>query len=137
MKILIAVDGSKPSLDAVNLVIGQAGQYRAAPQVELVTVHRPVPKVGVARAQVEKYYQEEGEQMLAAAKKKLDAAGVKYQAHILIGDVAESIVKHAGSARVDLICIGTRGLSELGKVLLGSTATKVLHISDIPVLLVK
>jgi len=31
----------------------------------------------------------------------------------------------------------TRGMSAIGKALLGSTATKVLHISDIPVLLVK
>ena len=137
MKILIAVDGSKPSLDAVSLVIKQAGEYREAPQVELVAVHRPVPKVGVARAQVQKYYEEEGEQMLAAAKKKLDAAGVKYQAQILIGDVAESIVKHAKSARCDLICIGDRGMSDIGNLLLGSTATKVLHLSDVPVLLVK
>ena len=39
---------------------------------------------------------------------------------------------------VERLCyIGTRGMSELGKALLGSTATKVLHISDVPVLLVK
>jgi nucleotide-binding universal stress UspA family protein len=137
MKILLAVDGSRPSLDAVNLVIQHADWYRETPQVELVTVHRPVPKVGVAKAQVDKYYEEEGEQQLAAAKKKLDAAGVKYQAHILIGDIAESIVKHAKAARCDLIYIGTRGMSDIGKALLGSTATKVMHISDVPVLLVK
>jgi len=39
--------------------------------------------------------------------------------------------------RCDLIYIGTRGMSEIGKALLGSTATKVLHIADTPVLLVK
>ena len=48
-----------------------------------------------------------------------------------------SIVEHAKSARCDLIYLGTRGLGALGKALLGSTATKVLHISDTPVLLVK
>ena len=42
-----------------------------------------------------------------------------------------------GKARCDLICIGMRGHTELGKALLGSTATKVVHISEIPVLLVK
>ena len=137
MKILMAVDGSKPSLDAVSLVIEHAGLYREAPQVELVTVHRPVPKVGANKAQVEKYYQEEGREQLAAARRKLDAAGIKYQAHVLIGDVAESIVKHAKSAGCDLICIGSRGMSAIGKALLGSTATEVLHLSDVPVLLVK
>ena len=63
--------------------------------------------------------------------------GVRYTAHVLVGPVAEAIVKHAKDKRCDLIYIGTRGMSELGKALVGSTATKVLHISDVPVLLVK
>lgn len=137
MKILIAVDGSKNSLDAVDLVIEHTDWYREAPRVELVTVHRPVPKVGVPRSQVDKYYQEEGAQQLAAARKKLDRAGIKYEARVLIGEIAESIVRHAKGARVDLIAIGTRGMSDIGKALVGSTATRVLHLSDIPVLLVK
>jgi nucleotide-binding universal stress UspA family protein len=37
----------------------------------------------------------------------------------------------------DLVCIGSRGMGDLGKALLGSTATKVLNLSDLPVLLVK
>ena len=63
--------------------------------------------------------------------------GIAYQPRILVGQIAESIVKHAKDRRCDLIYIGTRGMSELGKALVGSTATKVLHISEIPVLLVK
>jgi len=142
MKILLAVDGSKYSLDAVDLVIDHADWYREKPEVELVTVHLPVPKLprmgmAVGKAQIERYYEEEGQQNLAAAKKKLDASDIRYQVRILVGDVAESIARQAKSARCDLICIGSRGMSELGRALLGSTATKVLHISDIPVLLVK
>jgi nucleotide-binding universal stress UspA family protein len=138
MKILVAVDGSKPSLKAVQLLIDHCDWYRSKPEVELVTVHLPVPKVGpVPKAQVDKYYSEEGSAMLAAARKKLDAAGISYQPHVLVGQVAEAIVKHAKDKRCDLIYIGTRGMSELGKALIGSTATKVLHISDLPVLLVK
>ena len=138
MKILVAVDGSKASLKAVQALIDHAGWYAEKPQVELLAVHLPVPKVGhTNKAQLERYYNEEGEAMLAAAKKKLDAAGVPYQARVLVGPVAETIVKHAKSTRCELIYIGTRGMSEIGKALLGSTATKVLHISDVPVLLVK
>lgn len=138
MKILVAVDGSKPSLKAVQLLIDHSDWYRAKPDVELVTVHLPVPPVGrVPKSQLERYYIEEGQAMLAPAKKKLDAAGIAYRPQVLVGPVAESIVKHAKSTRCDLIYIGTRGMSEIGKALLGSTATKVLHISDTPVLLVK
>jgi nucleotide-binding universal stress UspA family protein len=89
------------------------------------------------KAQVEKYYSDEGEAMLAAAKKKLDAARIDYQPRILVGPVAETVAKHAKDKRCDLIYIGTRGMTELGSALVGSTATKVLHISDTPVLLVK
>jgi nucleotide-binding universal stress UspA family protein len=142
MKILVAVDGSKPSLKAVQLLVEHCDWYRSAPEVELVTVHLPVPKLArmgaaVGKDQIERYYKEEGEAMLAAARKKLDAAGVPYQSHILVGPVAEAIVKHANDKRCDLIYIGTHGRSALGKALIGSTATKVLHISDLPVLLVK
>jgi nucleotide-binding universal stress UspA family protein len=142
MKILVAVDGSKPSLKAVQLLIDHCDWYRSPPQVELVTVHLPVPKLprmgaAVGKQQIEKYYREEGESMLAAARKALDAARVPYEAHVLVGPVAEAIVKHANDKRCDLIYIGTHGRSALGKALIGSTATKVLHMSDVPVLLVK
>ena len=142
MKILLAVDGSKSSLDAVDCVVDHADWYREKPEVELVTVHLPVPKLprmgmAVGKAQIERYYEEEGQQNLAAAKRKLDAARIEYQTRVLVGDIAESIVKQAKSTRCDLICIGTRGMSAVGKALIGSTANKVLHISDVPVLLVK
>jgi nucleotide-binding universal stress UspA family protein len=142
MRILLAVDGSKNSVDAVQFLIDHANWYRETPEIELVTVHLPVPKLpgmgaAVGKNQLQKYYQEEGEKHLAAARLKLDAAGVPYQPRVLVGPVAETLVKHAKDTRCDLMYIGTRGHTELGKALLGSTATKVLHISDIPVLLVK
>ncbi len=142
MKILVAVDGSKPSLKAVQLLIDHAAWYREPPEVELVAMHLPVPKLprmgaAVGKSQIEEYYQQEGEQMLAAARKKLDAAGIAYQPRILVGPIAETIVKHAKDKRCDIIYMGTRGMSGLGAALVGSTATKVLHISDTPILLVK
>ena len=142
MKILVAVDGSKNSLSAVQCLIDHADWYREKPQVELVTVHLPVPKLprmgmAVGKSQIQKYYEEEGNARLAAAKKKLAAAGVPFEPRVLVGPIAESIVEHARAKRCDLIYIGTRGMSELGKAVLGSTAAKVLHISSTPVLLVK
>ncbi len=142
MKILIAVDGSKCSLDAVQCLVDHADWYRGKPEVELVTVHLPVPKLpgmgaAVGKNQLQKYYEQEGQAQLTAAKRKLDAAGLPHEAKVLVGPVAESIVQHAKAQSCDLIYIGTRGMTEIGNVLLGSTATKVLHISDIPVLLVK
>ena len=138
MKILVAVDGSKPSLKAIQLLIDHCDWFREPPEVELVTVHLPVPAVGrMPKSQLERYYVEEGEAKLAPAKKKLDAARVPYKGHVLVGPVAEAIVKHAKDKRCDLIYIGTRGMGPVGAALIGSTALKVLHTSDTPVLLVK
>ena len=142
MKILIAVDGSRHSLAAVQCVIDHADWYRDKPSVELLTVHLPVPTLHgmsalISRQHYERYYREEGEERLAAARAKLDAAAIPYSSHIMVGQVAESIVEKALDTGCDLICIGSRGLGDLGKALLGSTATKVLHLSERPVLLVK
>ncbi len=142
MKILLAVDGSKPSLDAAKLLVAHADWYREKPEVELVTVHLPVPKLGhmsaaVSKAQIERYYREEGEENLAAAKKVLERSGLSYSTRVLVGPVAETIVKHAKSSRCDLIVIGTHGRTGIAGALIGSTATKVLHISDVPVLLAR
>jgi nucleotide-binding universal stress UspA family protein len=142
MKILLAVDGSKNSLDAVNCLIEHADWYSEKPELELVTVHLPVPKLPrmnlvVAKYQIQRYYEEEGEDCLAAAKRRLDAAGIAYNAKVLVGQVAETIVAYAKKTRCDLIYIGTHGRTATGNLLLGSVATKVLHLATVPVLLVK
>ena len=138
MKILVAVDGSKSSLKAVQTLIEHSDWYREQPEIELLSVHLPVPKVGHSnKAQLERYYEEEGQAMIAPARKKFDAAGVSCTSRVLVGPIAETIVKHAKSKGFDLIAIGTRGMGPLGQALLGSTATKVLHIAETPVLLVR
>ena len=142
MKILIPVDGSKSSLAAVEHVIRTFGQLRARPEVDLITVHLPVPKLprmgmAVGKSQLAKYYEDEGEATLRAAKKRLDAAGIEYKASVLVGPIAETIVKRATAARCDLICMGSRGMGALGKALVGSTASKVLHLASQPLLIVK
>jgi nucleotide-binding universal stress UspA family protein len=142
MKILLAVDGSKQAMDAVKCLIEHADWYREKPAVELVTVHLPVPRLSgmglaVGKNQIQRYYDEEGETALAAAKKKLTAARINFKASVLVGQVAEEIVEHASKARCDLIFIGTHGRSEAGNMLLGSIATQVLHLSKVPVLLVR
>jgi len=142
MKILLAVDGSRHSLKAVKCLIEHAGWYREKPAVELVNVHLPVPRIRgmgavVSASQVRRYYDREGNAALSKARKLLDAAGIPYSPRLLVGPVAESIVKQASLARCDLIMIGTRGMSAAANLLLGSSATRVVTLSPIPVLLAK
>jgi nucleotide-binding universal stress UspA family protein len=142
MKILVAVDGSKHSVKTVKSLIEHAGWYGETPGVELVNVHLPLPKIRgmaavVSAGQVRRYYDREGRAALSKARKVLDAAGIKYSAYIVVGPVAESIIKHARLARCDLIMMGTRGMSAVANLLLGSCANRVVSLSPIPVLLVK
>jgi len=142
MKILLAVDGSRYSLDAVRFMLEHLNWASARPELEVVTVHPPVPRLPgmgkvVGKAQIEKYYAEEGAAQLVGAGKLLDGAGLKYNARVLVGPIAETLVAHARSARCDMILIGNRGMTAAANMLLGSVATKVLHLSPVPVLLVK
>ena len=142
MKVLLAVDGSSSALDAVKYLLQHLDWASARPEVELVTVHLPVPKLPglgkvVGKGQIEKYYGDEGAERLAPARKLLDRAGVKHRDRVLVGPVAETIVSYAKRSGCDVILIGNRGMTAAANMLLGSVASKVLHLSTIPVLLVK
>jgi nucleotide-binding universal stress UspA family protein len=142
VKVLLAVDGSDAARRATECLVADAPLYRDPVEVELVNVHLPVPNIGLAfssvvtHEMVAKYYKEEGEQALRASRDLLDAAGIRYNAHILVGDIADTIVKHAMAAQCHTICIGTRGMSALANAVMGSIATKVVQRSTVPVLLV-
>ena len=95
MKLLLAVDGSKSSLKGVECVIDHAEWYRQKPDVLLVTVQLPVPRLPnmgkvVGRAQIEKFYEDEGAKALSAAKRKLAAAGMK-GAELRQGDTGQAL----------------------------------------------
>jgi len=142
MRILLAVDGSQHSLKAVKRLIEHADWYREIPQVELVNVHLPVPRLPrmnmvVGASQIRRYYDKEGTAALARARKLLDRSGIPYAARLLVGPIAETLVKHSKLTRCDLIMVGTRGLTAASNLLLGSTAHKLAHISPVPILLVK
>ena len=142
MKILLAVDGSKHSLKAARYLVRHARSYRNRPQVELVHVQRPLPdlpnmRVVVGGGQIRQYYEETGSAALSKAKKLLSKAGVRHVARILVGDAAYAIAREAARTRSDLIVIGSRGMTAAANLVLGSVATKVLHVSSVPVMLVK
>jgi nucleotide-binding universal stress UspA family protein len=141
MKILVAVDGSKYSLKAVDSLVEHANWYREKPQVELVTVHLPLPKVPnmgafVSKEMIQKYYDDECAEMLAPSRQLLDAAAAKYAVHQRVGQIAETIVEHATQSGADMIYMGTRGRSALASMALGSVATRVLHLAHVPVVLI-
>lgn len=90
----------------------------------------------IGKGDLERYYDEESDAMLKPARERMTAAGIAFEIRKVVGPVGESIVKAADAARADLIYMGTRGMSALAGMALGSTATRVLHLARIPVVLI-
>ncbi len=141
MKILVAIDGSESANRAVERVIELAALLKEAPQVLLLNVQWNVAvgnvKLFINQQVISDYYREQGMAALAAARAKLDAAGLAYSYHISIGTPAEAIAQYAREQQADEIAIGMQGQSALSAFLLGSVVQKVLHLAAMPVLLVK
>ncbi len=142
MKILVPVDGSEPANRAVEHLISKLAWYRDGVEVHLLNVQHPIPygnRVSsvVGHDKIAQYHHDEGMAVLKGAMQKLDAAKVKYHYHIGVGDEAEIICKYAGEKGCDQIFMGTRGRGSVAGLLLGSVACKVIHLSPVPVLLVK
>lgn len=74
------------------------------------------------------------------AVEKLTEAGVKAHGDVgttLYGYAARHIVDDAIEHDVDVIVMGSRGRGDLAGLVLGSTAHKVIHLTDRPVLIVR
>lgn len=140
LKVLLPVDGSDTSMGATKKLIEMLGWCKEPPQIDLLTVHVPVPKLPsmsmvVSDEMIDRFYDDECASM-AASKAALDAAKVKYAVHTRVGPVAETIVDQAKKLQSDMIYMGTRGMTALSNMVLGSVATRVLHLAEIPVVLV-
>jgi len=57
----------------------------------------------------------------------LDEAGVRYATQVLVGDVPQVMAHHALQSGCDVVLMGTRGVTAISNLVLGSTATKLFH----------
>jgi nucleotide-binding universal stress UspA family protein len=141
MKILIPVDGSANADRAVDYVIAHADKLKIAPQIFLLNVQSKLAlgsvKLLIDQETVNEYYREQGAAALAQARAKLDAVAFAYSYHISIGAPAEALVRYAQEQQVDQIVMSAHGQEKLSNFLLGSVASKVIKLSQVPVLLVK
>ena len=141
LNLLVPIDGSDNALRVLRHVISPTSICREPGQIQLLNVQPPVAsgvvRLFLSRADLSGYYHEEAENALAPARQELERAGVSFQVEVRVGEVAETIVRYAREQRCSLIAMGTRGQGSVANLLLGSVATKVIGLSDIPVLLVK
>lgn len=71
---------------------------------------------------------------LEAALSRLERPGVRFRVAMRLGDPRVAVLKEARRRGSDLIALGTRGRSGLGRALLGSVASEVLAAAPCDVL---
>lgn len=141
MKILVAVDGSKSSLNAVKYAAKLALGLRTKDRITLVSVHDDSglrhAKRFVAKEKIDDFLREISDEDLKAARAHLSRQGVAYDAIIRRGHVAEQIIKLANGGKFDIVVLGSKGRTGLVDLLLGSVAQKVTAACKPPVVVVK
>ncbi|MBE0473473.1 universal stress protein [Rhodoferax sp.] len=137
---LIAIDGSVSFLKVIDYVITEAASRVTPAQLLLVNVQAPLSgdiTRFIDQKVVKDFHRETGEATLAQARQKLEAAGMAYSSHIMVGETVRTLIEFAQDKACSLIIMGARGLGNVAGLLLGSIATKVVKLSTVPVLLVK
>jgi len=77
-----------------------------------------------------------GEQQVAEAVKELEAAGVRAGGGVFEGRAIDVLLEQSRERHAAAIVVGSHGAGAMSAAFLGSTALKLLHHSDIPVLVV-
>lgn len=135
-KILVALDGSKPSFDALDQAIYLARQNQGTVTgvfvipLFSVNVAKPKSKLGTILAAA-------GKKVLEHAKYRCATNGVLFNEKILCGNEGFKLVNYAKNSKADLIVMGSRGQSNAREFVLGSVSHYVSQKSPIPVLIVK
>lgn len=140
MKMLIAVDGSEPALDAVRHAL-QLMQSGLQARFVLATVQEPVylyERVLPPDAEVlERLTGAVGGRALAGAEALFNASGVPYEREIASGEPAPALIDMAHRHGCDAIIMGARGRGALHSALLGSVSQRVVQDAAVPVTIVK
>ena len=83
---------------------------------------------------------EGGEAILEDARRRVEAAGVPVETHLMecLGSrTSDIVVEQANAWKADLIVLGTHGRRGIGRWMLGSDAEQILRSAKVPVLLVR
>jgi nucleotide-binding universal stress UspA family protein len=135
-RILVPVENRESD----RTILRHIRQLAKLTQAKLTLVH---VADGWAARNFERFELQESEEMkqdrkyLADLSSELHAEGYQVDVILALGDPATEIIKLARKEPIDLIAMTTHGHRLVGDLLLGSTADKVRHQVDVPVLLLK
>ena len=138
--ILVPVDFSEDAARALEVAISLARSFSA--RIHLLHCY-PIQLGGISPyglvvpESLDRDVREAASRRLAEWRDKVSAAGIEVSDAVTPIFPSEAIAEEARTRNVDLIVMGTRGLSGLRHVLLGSVAERTLRIAPCPVLTVK
>ncbi len=128
-RVLLAVDGSKASDRALHFLLHEVKPAKKG-GIE-VTVLYVLPPFAYSEVAVS------GINLAHRYADKLAAAGYRVKEAYMPGDPADEIVAAAKSRRADLVVAGAKGLSAVGRFLLGSVSTKLVRHCPCSILVVR
>ena len=138
LRILVPVDGSVPSLRAVQHVLDLAARGLAV-ELHLINVQAPVrgsAAMLIAKSELNDYHRDEGMKALADAVQALKVAGIPPHLHVSVGAPGEVVLAFAQRLAVQLIVMGTRGFGGgVAGAVMGSVASDVVTGASVPVTL--
>ena len=138
LKILVPVDGSVRSLQAVQHVLDLVLRGLAV-EVHLLNVQRPVRGTAamlVAKSDLDSYHRDAGMTALADAVQALQVAGVVPHLHVAVGAPGEMVLAFVRRLRCGLVVMGTRGYGGgMVGAMMGSVASDVVTGTSVPVTL--
>ena len=144
-KILVATDASAASARAVSYAARLSVLHEADLLILNVIRDMQLPAELREMPEFENFFNTREDLMRQAAEKILDSAkkqarrdGARsVQTAIGSGDPATSVAGFARRRKIDLIVVGTRGLSKLQAAAMGSVSRKLLEMTDVNCLVVR
>lgn len=140
MKILLPLDGSEVSLQAVRQVIHLVRQGLQA-SVVLANVQEPAHLYEMVMAAdpalIARASAQAGAKALKAGEALLRHAGIAHVSEVATGDPAHTLIDIVERFGCDMVVMGARDKGSLRSALLGSVSHEVLHAAQVPVMLIK
>jgi nucleotide-binding universal stress UspA family protein len=135
-RVLVAIDHS----EVAQRALAAAKDLALLSKGEVWVLHLREKEVIAQMGDVPSESAADAKSPVSAALEALTEAGVTAHGEVrdtTFGHAAREIMEDAKEHDVGVIVMGTRGRSELGGLVLGSTAHKVIHLADRPVLVVR
>ncbi|MGX6443249.1 universal stress protein [Neobacillus sp. K501] len=137
-RILVAIDGSKNSLEALEEAIKLAEVfpsklYLVNVQPSFQTIHT---RLFIGEEMIRDYQVELFDKAMEPAVQYLEDKEVDYTALMKVGDPVHQISRLASDLKVKYIVMGSRGMGLIRGTVLGSVSSGVLHETKIPVVII-